>query len=142
MKFCAKNINPWNVSGYIHRSLYHTMPAPSQKPDIHDDFSANFFAFLGAPMAGNASSIAVFVHWLATAFNWFLRLLLLLLGLGVLLGIGALIFGSLPFHKRRRGGELKTFAEGDVPPDVNSVELEFLTGDYDPEDISTSDSDQ
>lgn len=99
------------------------------------------WGFLAAPMAGNASSVAVVVHWLAIAFKWFLRLLLLLLAIGVVLGIGALIFGALPFHDRRRGGESKTSAEGFAPPDANLVELDFLAADYDIEDMGMSDGD-
>lgn len=122
----------------------YTMTAPSLpslKPDSDDATRSSFWSFLGAPMAGNASFIAGFLHWLAIAFRWFLRFILLLLAVGVVLGIGALIFGSLPFHNFRRGGKLKNSTDGDAPPDADLVELEFMAADYDPDDSRTSESD-
>ncbi len=113
----------------------------SSLPSGKNGTSSTFWGFLGAPMAGNASFIAGFLHWLAIAFKWFLRLLLLLLVVGVVLGLGSLIFGSLPFHIIRRGGKSKSSTDGDTPSSANVVELEFLAADYHPEDGRTSESD-
>ncbi len=104
---------------------------PSPKPESNDATQSTFWSFLGAPIVGNASFTADILHWLAIAFRWFLRLILLLLVVGIVLGIGALIFGSLPFRNNRRGGKSKSSTDGDVPPDADLVELEFLAADYD-----------
>ena len=92
-------------------------------------------------MAGNASFAAGFMHWLAIAFRWFLRLLLLLLAVGVVLGLGSLIFGSLPFHIIRRRGKSKSSTEADAAPSADLVELEYLAADHDAEDEIVSESD-
>ncbi|KAL9073992.1 MAG: hypothetical protein Q9161_002614 [Pseudevernia consocians] len=116
------------------------MTAPSLPPlksDNDDATRSTFWSFLGAPMVGNASFIAGFLHWLAIAFRWFLRIILFLLAVGVVLGIGALIFESLPFRHFRRGGKLRNSTDGDAPPDANLVELEFVAADYDPDDSRT-----
>ncbi len=114
--------------------------ASSLPSGVNGTLSA-FWGFVGAPMAGNVSFIAGFLHWLAIAFKWFLRLLLLLSIVGVVLGFGSLIFGSLPFHIIRRGGKSKPSTDGDTPSSANVVELEFLAADYHAEDDRTSESD-
>lgn len=108
--------------------------------DNDDATPSTFWGFLGAPMLGNASFIAVFLHWLAIAFKWFLRLLLVLLAVGVVLGTGALIFGSLPLRNICRGGKSKTSTDRDGPSDTEMVGLEFLPAEYDPEVDLVSDS--
>ena len=86
-------------------------------------------------MAGNASFLAGFLHWLAIAFKWFLDLILILLALGVVLGIGALVFSSLSLYNiRRPGGESKVSGDGDAALDAGLVELELTAMDYDEED--------
>ena len=117
------------------------MASSSIPTEDHHGTSGTFWGFLGAPMAGNASFVAGFMHWLAIAFRWFLRLLLLLLAVGVVLGLGSLIFGSLPFHIIRRGGKSKPPTDGNTPPSADLVELEFLAADYHVEDGLTSESD-
>lgn len=113
---------------------------PSLEPDSNDLAPSTLWGFLGAPIAGNASFVGGFLYWLAIAFKWFLRLLLLLLAVGVILGIGALVFGSLPFRNSRRGGKSKPSMSDNATPNANLVELEFLAADYDLEDSCTSDS--
>ena len=91
-------------------------------------------------MAGNASFLAGFLYWLAVAFKWFLRLLLVLLAVGVVLGIGALIFGSLPLHNIWRGGKSRTSRDQDGPVDTEVVGLDFLATEHDLEQDLASDS--
>ena len=111
---------------------------PTPEPELNDAASSStLWGFLGASIAGNASFIGGFLYWLALAFRWFLRLLLLLLVAGIILGIGALIFGSLPLRSSRRG--CKSMDDNAIP-DANLVELEFLAADYDLDD-DRSDSD-
>lgn len=91
-------------------------------------------------MVGNASFLANFLHWLAIAFRWFLRLILVLLAAGVVLGIGALIYGSLPARSARRGGKLESCTDRDGLPDADPVELDLLATDCDPDHDQFSDS--
>lgn len=91
-------------------------------------------------MAGNASFLAGFLYWLAVAFKWFLRLLLVLLAVGVVLGIGALIFGSLPLHNIWRGGKSKVSTDRDGPADTEMVGLDFLATEHHLEQDLVSDS--
>lgn len=91
-------------------------------------------------MAGNAAFIAGFLQWLAIALRWFLRILLVLLVTGIILGIGSLIFGALPFRKIRRGGKSKPSTDRDAPQDADLVELEFLAAEFDPSQDQVSDS--
>ena len=119
------------------------MAAPSPlalSVDNDDATPFTLWGFLGAPMAGNASFIAVFLHWLAISFKWFLRLLLVLLAMGVVLGTGALIFGSLPLRNICCGGKSKTSTDRDEQSDTEMVGLEFLPVEYDPEVDLVSDS--
>ncbi|KAF6220322.1 hypothetical protein HO133_003454 [Letharia lupina] len=109
-------------------------------PSLVPGNEAPFWSSLGAPMVENASFFAAFLHWLAIALRWFLRALLVLLAVGVILGIGSLIFGSLPLHQLRRGGKPKTSTDGDAPPEAELVELEFLAAEYDPAQDQSSDS--
>ncbi|CAD6571178.1 MAG: hypothetical protein ASARMPREDX12_004155 [Alectoria sarmentosa] len=118
------------------------MAHPSS-PSLRSDDEATpgtFWRFLGAPMAGNASFLAGFLYWLAVAFKWFLRLLLVLLAVGVVLGIGALIFGSLPLHNIWRGGKSRTSRDQDGPVDTEVVGLDFLATEHDLEQDLASDS--
>ena len=92
-------------------------------------------------MAGNASVAAGFMHWLAIAFKWFLRLLLLLLAIGVVLGLGSLIFGSLPFHIIRGGKSKPATDDGNTAASAELVELEFLAAEHDVGDGLISDDD-
>lgn len=93
-------------------------------------------------MAGNASFLAGFLFWLAVAFKWFLRLLLVLLAVGVVLGIGALIFGSLPLHNIWRGGKSRTARDRNGPVDTEIIGLNFLATEHDMEQDLISDSDE
>lgn len=95
-------------------------------PSVVPGNEAPFWSSLGAPMVENASFFAAFLHWLAIALKWFLRALLVVLAVGVILGIGSLIFGSLPLQQLRRGGKPKISTDGDAPPEAELVELEFL----------------
>ena len=120
------------------------MTTSSIPSNDHHGAPGTFWGFLGAPMAGNASVAAGFMHWLAIAFKWFLRLILLLLAVGVVLGLGSLIFGSLPFHIIRRGGDGKSKLpadNGDTAPSADLIELEFLAADHDIGDGLISDDD-
>lgn len=109
-----------------------TSSFPSPEPELNDAApSRTLWGFLGAPIAGNASFFGGLLYWLAIAFRWFLRLLLLLLVAGIILGIGALIFGSLPLRSSRCGCKSM---DDNALSDANLVELEFLDTDYDPED--------
>ena len=95
--------------------------------------NAAFWRFLGAPIVGNASFLATFLHGLAIAFRWFLRTLLALLAVGVVLGGGSLILGALRPGGRGGGGGSKEGSgeSGDASGDSGDlVELEFLTTDY------------
>ena len=85
-------------------------------------------------MAENASFFAGFLYWLAIAFRWFLRLFLLFLVIGVVLGVGALVFNFLRVRK------LETSPDGDASPDADLVELDFLAAECDPHQDQTSDS--
>lgn len=117
-----------------------TSSLPSPQPELNDAApSSTLWGFLGAPIAGNASFIGGILYWLAIAFRWFLRLLLLLLVAGIILGIGALIFGSLPLRNSRRGSKSM---DDNVLPDTNLVELEFLAADFDPEDDGSDSDDE
>lgn len=91
-------------------------------------------------MLGNASFIARLLYFLAIVFKWFLRLLLLSLAVVVVLGIGSLIFGILPFSKARGSGSSPTSTDGDALAAANLVELDFLTANHDLEGVATSDS--
>lgn len=131
---------------FLRPSSLSTLPqmaAPSLlalRVDNDDSTPSTFWGILGAPMAGNASLLAVSLHWLAIAFKWFLRLLLVLLAIGVVLGTGALIFGSLPLRNICRGGKPKTFADRDGPSDTEMVGLDFVAAEYDPQVDLVSDS--
>lgn len=103
--------------------------------------------FLTAPIAGNASFLATFLHGLARDFKWFLNLILILLVVGVVLGMGALMFGVYGSRRVRRGGEGKGYS-GDEDGDGGGrgggggrgcvdveLELEVLGGeDFDDDD--------
>ena len=114
---------------------------PSLETEPKDAAPSTLWSFLGAPIAGNASFIGGFLYWLAIAFRWFLRLLLVLLAAGIVLGIGALIYGSLPLRHNRRGCKSNPPGNDHAVPDANLVELEFLAADFDQEDGCLSDSD-
>lgn len=118
-------------------------PSLSSLKSVDEDppSTTSFWGFLSATMAGNASFLATFLHGLAIAFKWFLRLLLLLLAMGVMLGLGALIFKSLPLHYICRGGKSNSStADRDGQLDTEMVGLEFLAAEYDPEQDLFSDS--
>lgn len=116
-----------------------TSSPPSLTPD-NEAAPSTFWGFLGAPMAGNASFFAGFLYFLAIAFKWFLRLLLVVLVVGIILGTGALIFGSLPFHNTRCGGKSKPSTDRDGSPDTEIVELDVLAAEFDSELDLISDS--
>lgn len=109
-------------------------------PSLVPGNEAPFWSSLGAPLVGNALFFAAFLHWLAIALRWFLIALLVLLAVGVMLGIGSLIFGSLPLHQLRGGGKPKISTDGDAPPEAELVELEFLAAEYEPAQDQSSDS--
>lgn len=132
------------LEAFIALSTYPIMTAsslPSPKPEPKDAASSTIWSFLGAPIAGNASFIGGFLYWLAIALRWFLRLLLLLLVAGIILGLGALIYGSLPLRNNRRGCKSKPPGNDSAVLDANVVELEFMAADFDREDGCISDSD-
>lgn len=118
-----------------------TSPLPSPEPKLNNTTPSTLWDFLGAPIAGNASFIGGCLYWLAIAFRWFLRLLLLLLAAGIVLGIGALVYGSLPLRNFRRGCKSNSSIDENAVLDANVVELEFLAADFDQEDGYISDSD-
>ena len=119
-----------------------TTPSPtSPNPEYHNTTSSTIWTFLSAPIAGNASFFAEFLHWLAIAFKWFLNLMLLVLAIGVMFGIVALIYGSLPSRNSSRGGESKSSGDGDSGLDVGLVELDFQGVQYDGDDTCASGSD-
>ena len=120
-----------------------TSSLPSPELELNDAApSSTLWGFLGAPIVGNASFIGGVLYWLAIASRWFLRLLLLLLVAGIILGIGALIFGSLPPRISRRGWKSTLSVDDDALPDANLVELDFLAADYDPEDDGSDSDDE
>lgn len=109
--------------------------ATSSLPYDNDNATlSTVWGFLGAPMVGNASFLAGSLHVAAIAFKWFLRLLLLLLAVGVVIGIGSLISGSLSSLSIGRGGKSKTSTNEDARLDAELVELEFMAADYDESD--------
>lgn len=98
---------------------------------------STLWSFLSAPIAGNASFLAGSLHWLAIAFKWFLNLILIFLAVGVVLGIGSLIFGSLNLYPIRRGDESKGSGDGDRGGGLDAgmlTELELRSLGYDEED--------
>ena len=135
--------------GENSRSLFQTrhhlhlniMATPSSPSDNVTGTERTAWGFLTEPMVGNASLLAGFLHWLAIVFKWFLRVLLILLATGVMLGIASMIFSFLPPYTSRRSGESKTSANEDSSPSSDLVELDFLPADYDLEDSRSSDSD-
>ena len=114
---------------------------PSQKLDNNDTAPSTIWNLLGAPVAGNVSFLAGFLHWLAIAFKWFLNLILLLLAAGVVLGTGALIFGSLKAQSIRHSGKSKATVEEDAPLGGELIELDLMAANYELEDGFTSESD-
>ena len=119
-----------------------TYPSPTApNPENHNTTSSTIWTFLSAPIAGNASFFAGFLHWLAIAFKWFLNLILLVLAIGVMFGIGALIYGSLPSRSNSRGSESKGSGGRDAGLDMGLVELDFQGVQYDGDDTCASGSD-
>ena len=111
-------------------------PSLSSLNSYDEDSPSTFWGFLGAPMAGNASFLATFLYFLAIAFKWFLRFLLLLLAVGIVLGTGALIFSSLPSQNLRKS---KTSTDRNGPADTEVIGLDVLAVEYDSHEDLISD---
>ena len=108
----------------------------SYKNDGNQSTNTLFASLLLSPKE-NISFITASLHWFAILSRWFLNLLLILLGIGVVLGVGYLIFGSfvpVGFLSRMRmcgdGGfkndEVAATADRGLPPSTELVELGLM----------------